>query len=382
MAKKSQPVPQTPTRKQLSKREAEARQRRILLAFGIVTVALVVLVLAFGYYQEYIVKPSAPVATVNGKSISRRDYQNLVRYARFQMASTLNNLQNQLAMLDPTVEEQQFLVQYLQQQQQQLQTQASAVPSQALEDMIDDELIRQEAAKRSLQVTPEELQAEIEGQFGYERNPPTPTPEPITATQTITVTPTPTQVPMTEDEFQKNYGEYVVALRKNAKFSEPAFRRVLESTLYRNKLQEALSQEVPTTAEQVHASHILVVTEEEAKKVMERLKAGESFEALAKELSTDTSNKDQGGDLGWFGRGTMVTEFEDAAFALQPGQTSDPVQTTYGYHIIHMIERDANRQLDEATLAQKRSSAVEDWLATQRSAEGVKRFWTSADVPA
>ncbi len=382
MAKKSQPAPQRPTRKQLSKKEAQERQKRILFVFGIVTVALVVLVLAFGYYQEYVVKPSAPVATVNGKSISRRDYQSLVRYERFQLASTLSNVQSQLAMLDPTAEDQQFLVQYLQQQQQQLQTQASGLPSQALEEMIDDELTRQEAAKRGLQVTAEELQAEIETQFGYERNPPTPTPEPITATQTITVTPTPTATPMTEEEFQKNYGEYVLSLRKNVKFSEPAFRRLFESTLYRNKLQEVLSQEVPTTAEQVHARHILVATEDEAKKVLERLKAGETFEALAKELSTDTSNKETGGDLGWFGRGTMVTEFEDAAFALQPGQTSDPVQTTYGYHIIQMIERDANHLLDEDTLAQKKSSALEDWLSAQRSAEGVQRFWTSADVPA
>ncbi len=381
MAKKTKPAAQYPARKQLSKKEAEARQKRILLAFGIVTVALVVLVLAFGYYQEYVVKPSQPVAIVNGKSITRRDYQALVLYERYQMASTLGSIQSQLAMLDPTAEDQQFLVQYLQQQQQQLQMQAAAIPSQALEEMIDDELIRQEAARRGLQVTAEELQSEIETQFGYERNPPTPTPTPITATETITVTPTPTQAPMTEEQFQTNYNEYVVALRKNVKFSEAAFRRLFESSLYRTKLQEALGQEVPTTAEQVHARHILVATEEEAKKVVERLEAGESFEALAKELSTDTSNKDEGGDLGWFGRGTMVTEFEDAAFALQPGQTSDPVQTSYGYHIIYMIERDANRPLDEDTLAQKRSSALEDWLTTQRSAEGVQRLWTSADAP-
>jgi len=184
---------------------------------------------------------------------------------------------------------------------------------------------------------------------------------------------------MSEDEFQKRYSEYVLALRKNVGFSEAAFRRLFESGIYREKLQEALAAEVPTTAEQVHARHILVKTEEEAKSVLERLKAGEDFAALAKELSTDTSSK--GGDLGWFPRGQMVTEFEEAAFALQPGETSGIVQTSYGYHIINLLERDPNRPLDEATLSQKRASALEDWLAKQRESEAVQRFSYLDKVP-
>jgi parvulin-like peptidyl-prolyl isomerase len=365
----------------LSRKEREERQKRILYIFGAVTVTLVLAVLGFGYYQEYIVKPSAPVATVNGQPISTRDYQQMVRYQRFQVASTMARIQDQLRLLDPTAEDQQFLVQYFQQQLQQLQTQAMSLPTQVLEDMIDDELIRQEASKRSIQVTPEEVQQEIEQQFGYERNPPTPTPTPITATMAVTLTPVPTKAPMTAEEFQKNYSDYVLAVRKNTGVSEALFRRLFESSLYRRKLQTALEAEVPNTAEQVHARHILVATEEEAQKVLERLKAGEDFVALAKELSTDTSNKDKGGDLGWFPRGQMVPEFEDAAFALQPGQTSGVVKTDYGYHIIQLIERDANRALDEDTLAQKKSSALSDWLATQRQSERVKRYWSSDKVP-
>jgi parvulin-like peptidyl-prolyl isomerase len=247
--------------------------------------------------------------------------------------------------------------------------------------MIDAELVRQEAGNRNISVTADELQAEIEQQFGYIRNPPTPTPTPITATLETAVTPTPTAVPMTLEEFQQNYSQYVVALRKNASFGETAFRRLFESSLYRTKLQDSLAKEVPLTAEQVHVRHILVATEEEAKKVLERLQAGEDFAALAKELSQDTGSKENSGDLGWFPRGQMVTEFEDAAFALQPGQTSDPVKTSYGYHIINVIDRDANRPLDETMLEQKKASALEDWLATQRQSEAVKRYWSSDKVP-
>ncbi|HEX8142660.1 MAG TPA: peptidylprolyl isomerase [Pyrinomonadaceae bacterium] len=76
-----------------------------------------------------------------------------------------------------------------------------------------------------------------------------------------------------------------------------------------------------------------------AEDIVRRARGGENFEALAKEYSTDPSNKDKGGDLGWFGRGRMVKAFEDAAFALQPGQVSDVVQTQFGYHIIKLDER-------------------------------------------
>jgi parvulin-like peptidyl-prolyl isomerase len=76
-----------------------------------------------------------------------------------------------------------------------------------------------------------------------------------------------------------------------------------------------------------------------AEDIVRRARAGENFDALAKEYSSDPSNKDKGGDLGWFGRGRMVKAFEDAAYALQPGQISDVVQTQFGYHIIKLEER-------------------------------------------
>jgi parvulin-like peptidyl-prolyl isomerase len=81
------------------------------------------------------------------------------------------------------------------------------------------------------------------------------------------------------------------------------------------------------------ASHILVEKQSQALKVLEELKAGADFRELARKYSTCPSGK-KGGDLGQFGRGQMVREFEQAAFALKVGQVSEPVKTQFGYHII------------------------------------------------
>lgn len=87
----------------------------------------------------------------------------------------------------------------------------------------------------------------------------------------------------------------------------------------------------------VHCAHILVKTEKEAKAVLERLKKGEKFANITKQVSLCPSGK-RGGDLGTFSRGKMVKEFEKAAFALQKGQISPVVKTKFGYHIIKRLE--------------------------------------------
>lgn len=123
--------------------------------------------------------------------------------------------------------------------------------------------------------------------------------------------------------------------------------------------------------EQVKASHILVDTEEKAKEVKEKLAAGEDFAKLAGEYSTDTGTKDNGGDLGFFGKGDMVPEFEQVAFTLAVGQVSEPVKSDYGYHIIKVIEKQAAKEasfeeskaeVKDAVLQQKLPEAYNTWI--------------------
>ncbi len=113
-----------------------------------------------------------------------------------------------------------------------------------------------------------------------------------------------------------------------------------------------------STPEQVRASHILLKTEgkdvaavrTQAEEILAKVKGGADFAEMAKKFSEDESNAKAGGDLGFFGRGRMVGEFENAVFAMQPGQVSDLVKTTYGFHIIKLVEKKpaSVRSLDEA----------------------------------
>jgi parvulin-like peptidyl-prolyl isomerase len=86
----------------------------------------------------------------------------------------------------------------------------------------------------------------------------------------------------------------------------------------------------------VHCAHILVKTKKDVNSILDRLKKGDKFSAIAKDVSLCPSKK-RGGDLGTFGRGQMVKEFENAAFALEKGQISGIVKTQFGYHLIKRL---------------------------------------------
>ncbi len=100
--------------------------------------------------------------------------------------------------------------------------------------------------------------------------------------------------------------------------------------------------------EEVRASHILVADEAKAKELLAKIKSGGDFAQLAKENSTDTGTAVAGGDLEFFGRGSMVDEFDKAAFALNVGEVSEPVQTKFGWHIIKLTDKKPARTFEQA----------------------------------
>lgn len=119
-------------------------------------------------------------------------------------------------------------------------------------------------------------------------------------------------------------------------------QREIAKMVTAEKIQQRYQERLKSlpAEEEVHARHILVSTEDEAKALIAELKKGAAFDKLAKEKSTDKASGAEGGDLGWFKKSDMVKEFADAAFGLKKGELSEtPIKTQFGYHIIQIDDR-------------------------------------------
>jgi len=174
------------------------------------------------------------------------------------------------------------------------------------------------------------------------------------------------QMPNVPDEQKRELlTGYMIDLKLGAKAAEAAevgssadFARKLaynrDKTLLDEYLDQAAKKAVTPEAarklydetvkglpaeQEVRARHILVDSEEEAKKAVERVKGGEDFAKVAGELSKDPGSKTDGGDLGFFTKDRMVEPFAEAAFKLEPGQVSEPVKSQFGWHVIKVEEK-------------------------------------------
>ena len=147
---------------------------------------------------------------------------------------------------------------------------------------------------------------------------------------------------------RKNKADADAAFKKRMAFVEEQVLQAhwldkeLAKRVTPEKMQERYQEKLKSmpAEEEVHARHILVATEQEAKDLLAELKKGTAFDKLAREKSTDKASGSEGGDLGWFKRTDMVKEFADAAFNLKKGELSDtPVKTQFGYHVIKVEDR-------------------------------------------
>ncbi|MFS0614129.1 peptidylprolyl isomerase [Lederbergia ruris] len=134
--------------------------------------------------------------------------------------------------------------------------------------------------------------------------------------------------------------------------------------------------------EQVEASHILVKDEKTANEVKKKLDDGEDFAKLAKEYSKDEANAESGGELGFFGKGKMVKEFEDKAFSMKVDEISDPVKTEHGYHIIKVTDKkeakeaklaDHKDEIKEQLFDQKLQTEYQTWLNEKKEDYKIKK---------
>lgn len=360
-----------PSRRQHSKWQRQQHQQHTLyLAVGVL-VGLVVAIFAGGVFYDNVVRANEVVAQIGPDSVTAAQLVDEVR-------PSVRALDNQAKTLGGGAN----IASYVDQQKR-------ALPDQTMNDLIDQHLIDQEAARRGIVLAPSEVEdkeRQTVADFQASTNPaPTPEPSPTAdpaAAPDATAIPSPTAVPSPSPVGSPTpvptldasaYGPALTTLLDRNGLTESELRTRLEQSMRRDKLQTAIGQEqVAAVQEQVHARHILVVTQDQAQEVLNQLQSGADFATLAQQVSIDPGSKSKGGELGWFGRGVMDKPFEDAAFALQPGETSGVVQGANGFHVIQVMERDAARAVPDTQLTADRQKAFSDWLSGRRASQDVK----------
>ncbi len=261
--------------------------------------------------------PPAPLAAlVNGQYIFLADYER--RVAQYEQALLEQGL-------DPASEE--GLAHLAQ------------VRQDVLESLIDYVLIEQAAAALGVDVSDSELEAQVEADIEAGGG-------------------------------QAAFEEWLQATGQ----TREDYKAMLRESMLSQRVLEVVTADIPDVAEQVHARHIVVDSDEVAQQILALLQEGADFVALAREFSLDVATKDNGGDLGWFPRGLIAPELENAAFALQPGQVSDAIPLGDGFHIVQVVERELEHPLSPEMQMLLEQARFSDWLQEQRASAVIERF--------
>ena len=408
MAKQSY-TPKVVTKKHTARLEREKQQVRLIRTIAIVGIALVALLLVYGYLRLNVFALREAVAEVNGVKVLSGEWQERVRLERVNLYNQLSRFQffQQSFGMDTSQQQQEIMFQL---------NSTETVGQQVLDLMIDEVLIRQEAEKRGITVNEEEVESLLQEAYGFfPDGTPTPTITPtefsyptltsqqltiypststpteaptstaeatstpgVAATATATATaalPTPTFVPQpptasptpyTLEGFQTQFNDTLTQF-KEYQISEETLRSVYEVQILRTKLQDEMSKDLPQTEIQVLARHVLVEDESTAKTVTELLKEGIDFAKVAADFSKDTSSAANGGELGWTPVSSFVPEFADAVTTLEIGEISEPVKTEFGYHVIEVIARE-ELPLTASQFEQKKLTVYNEWLVSAREA--------------
>lgn len=400
--------PTTPQRRK-SRREQEAQHQRVFFLSMLACLALVVLILGGGIIYEYVIKPNAVLAEVNGHEIRRKDYwkyQSIVLYDNARQYEAIAS-QFQAQQPDQAAQYLQFAASFdLQREEIWGSTDVSDI---TIQQMIDDRLYLDGAEELGITVSDDEAQVLALNQFSLPDAPlvtPLPTPtvsaarsdmatqtaeaelslamgtpvgSPVAATPATPAATTPLATPVGEQEAtptleeSRTTAEIEYELFRDEVFgpahmsSDDYLRLWVIPQSVRERVDHRLIQDVPQSAEQVEAEHILVGTQDLANEVHAQVTGGADFEQIARTSSTDTATAPTGGKLGWFTRPQMVPAFADAAFALQPGQISEPVQTSFGWHVIKVLDRSADRPLTAEQYNLATEKAIARWLDAERA---------------
>ncbi len=409
---KIEKTPKPASRKHEARLQKENRQKKIMIIVMVAIVSVVVLLVGYGVLQGTFLKNRKPVARINDTTINVNQFVKRVQYERLSYVETFTSyaasgyasfFESQLLEMQNTLDN------YIQ------------FGSDVLDKMINEAVVAEKAAELGITVSEEDIDIELERGFGFfpDGTPtpeptfvqrptstlsaqqlaiititPTPspeptatadaaTPEPTEAATTPTAVPTATEIPptptaYTREGFETSYDQMLTSISDQFPYTEADFRDYVRSYLFNQKVFEEVTKDISREQEMVWARHILLGTEEEAAAVVDRINDGEDFAAIAAELSLDTSNSASGGDLGWFSKGQMVEPFEVAAYALEIGEISEPVQSDFGFHVIQLLGKE-NRDLSDEQWDAMKQAAFADFIEEAKAGMDIKKLdvWAS-----
>lgn len=389
--------------------EREDAINRLIIRTLVITGVVIGVVLGIALIYDQVIVPGQTVATINGETVTVREFRERVRFERARLTQELNTViaQAQNVGFDPN--------QLLQQEPYRTWLNEvnfpDALGQRVLNDIVDDYLIRQQASELNVSVDESIIESEVNEFFGYDPTQvaligaeptatvtptitptpfvsPTPSPEPTAtlepteapeSTEEAEVTEEPTAFPTLEptatpeaevrqtqaaEQFEQNRNSFRDFISFEAGLGADQIDAYFERLALRNAVSDAVTEDV-TTAPYVNARHILVDTEATANEVIAALENGESFSDLARALSTDTGSGARGGELGWSPVTNYVEPFADAVRELPIGEISEPVQSEFGFHIIQVRARE-EREVSENELQQVRSRLFGEWLDSLR----------------
>ena len=351
-------------RKHVAIADREQRIRRWILIGTAVVIVTVVGLVVYGFLQVRLIQPTQPVAIIDDGEVTTAEFQGRVALAQWNLANQYSSLQQVMQILgdDPaTLSAYQSQLTNIGQQL----ANPLFIGSSILDLLIEEELLEQEAARRSIEVSEAEIDTFIEERLGFFGEQQAATAEPE-----VDGTPSPTSTPYTRELYEINLEAYITNVGA-FNVDEATLRAEARAILLRNRMEADFEGEVESTQEQVWARNILVEEEQVAADLLARIEDGEEWGDLASEFSIDESNKEQGGDLNWFGRGRMVTAFEEAAFAGEIGEIVGPVETDFGWHLIEILGHE-ERDLDGSAFSLAVSQALNTFISEIRESAEIE----------
>lgn len=341
-----------PAARRHSPRVTRDRQiNRLLLIGGAVLILLVIAIPGAAYYLDVVAKGQALAIKVEGTSYSMDDFVNRLAFRDRLLTAQFAGLG------DPQL--QQFL-----------QQQRASLTVQVKNELIESVLIQQEAERRGITITNEDVDKTIQDEFGgaTRNNIPRPDASPSPEAAMPTPTPDPAEITQRYQTFLKQSGT-----------TEEQFRGLIRNDLLRQKLTDAIKAEVPDTAEQVRLRAIVLPAQNDATRVLEQVQGGADFAALAAEKSTDEKSKTQGGQFDWIARGTRDQTFDDKVFNALPGLIPEVIQELGGYAVIDVQEKDPSRPLPEDQRTTLQNQAFTKWLDERKKSAAIEDKLTPED---